>query len=68
MAKQQSEITAAELAEKIGTTPKELRAWLRSEGKGLGERGKRYVFTTQQAADLKRKWEAAHAEGGEDDE
>src|SRR4051794_14000398 len=40
-------IGAAELAEKLGTGPKELRKFLRAEGETSG-RGKRYQFTPQQ--------------------
>jgi hypothetical protein len=50
-------IGAAELAEHLGTDPKELRKFLRSEGQNAG-RGKRYEFTAQQVAQIKRKWNA----------
>lgn len=59
-----SPITVKELAADLGIDPKELRAWLRSEGKGLGQRGKRYEFTAKQAADLKTKWAAREEDSG----
>lgn len=52
-------IGIAQLAERLEVDPRSLRQWLRSEGKGLGQRGKRYSFTPKQADDLARKWEAA---------
>jgi hypothetical protein len=68
--KEKQPISAKELAEQLGTDPKDLRAWLRSEGKGLGKRGKRYEFTAKEATSLKRKWNAAQKaeaeKGGED--
>lgn len=49
-------ITVKQLAERLEVDPKELRAWLRAQGKGLGERGKRYEFTPKQADALAAKW------------
>lgn len=46
-----------ELAKRLDVEPKELRKWLRDEGKGLGKRGKRYEFSQQQATQLAKKWE-----------
>lgn len=54
-----SKVTVKDLAEKVGADPKDVRAWLRSEGKGLGKRGKRYEFTKKQVTDLAAKYEAA---------
>jgi phage antirepressor YoqD-like protein len=54
-----SPVTVKELAEQLSVDPKELRVWLRSEGKGVGGKGKRYEFTAKQATDLKAKFEAA---------
>jgi phage antirepressor YoqD-like protein len=52
-------ITVKELAEQLKVEPKDLRVWLRSEGKGSGGKGKRYEFTPKQATELKRKFKAA---------
>jgi len=49
-------ITVKQLAERLEVDPKELRVWLRAQGKGLGERGKRYEFTPKQADALAAKW------------
>ncbi len=59
-AKTESEgIGIAQLAERLEADPRSLRQWLRSEGKGLGQRGKRYSFTPKQADEIVRKWKAA---------
>jgi phage antirepressor YoqD-like protein len=63
-------ITVKQLAERLEVDPKELRAWLRAQGKGLGERGKRYEFTPKQADALAAKWKEskeAKEEGNDDD-
>jgi phage antirepressor YoqD-like protein len=52
-------ITVSELAARLEADPRDLRKWLRAEGMGLGERGKRYVFDSKQATALSRKWKAA---------
>jgi phage antirepressor YoqD-like protein len=49
-------ITVKQIAEKLEVDPKELRVWLRAQGKGLGERGKRYEFTAKQAKDIEAKY------------
>lgn len=56
--KDKQPITVKDLAADLGIEPKDLRVWLRGEGKGQG-RGKRYEFTTKEAAALKRKFAAA---------
>ncbi len=56
---QAQELSVKELAERLKTPPAELRKWLRSEGMGLGQRGKRYAFTPQQATEVARKYKAA---------
>ncbi len=48
-----------QLAEGLKADPRELRQWLRSQGKGLGQRGKRYSFTPKQADEVARGWKAA---------
>jgi len=60
-------ITVKQLAERLEVDPKELRAWLRAQGKGLGTRGKRYEFTPKQADDLHAKWNDSKA-AEQDDE
>ncbi len=57
---QAQEVSASDLAKRLKVDPKDLRKWLRSEGKGLGERGKRYSFTKRQATEIVRQWNAAH--------
>lgn len=53
---QPKEVSAKELAEKVGTDPTGLRKWLRSEGlKAEGPR-KRYAFTPQRAGQLAKKF------------
>jgi hypothetical protein len=58
-------IGIAQLAERLEVDPRALRQWLRSEGKGLGQRGKRYSFTPKQADEIARKWEAAQGASAE---
>jgi uncharacterized protein YjcR len=57
-----AEVSAKELAERLGTDPKELRKWLRAEGLGAGGHGKRYAFTPQKAGQLAKRWESAQKE------
>lgn len=63
--KQEQEVSASELAKRLKVDPKDLRKWLRSEGKGLGERGKRYSFTKRQATELVRQWNATQKKAQE---
>ncbi len=56
---QPQELSVKQLAERLKVPPVELRKWLRAEGLGLGQRGKRYAFTSAQAADVTRKFKAA---------
>jgi phage antirepressor YoqD-like protein len=51
-----------QLAERLKADPRDLRQWLRSQGKGLGQRGKRYSFTPKQADEVARGWKAAQEE------
>ncbi len=53
------EVSLKGLPVRLKTNPKDLRRWLRAEGKGLGKRGKRYSFSEREATDLAREWEAA---------
>jgi phage antirepressor YoqD-like protein len=55
-------IGIAQLAKRLEADPRALRQWLRSEGKGLGQRGKRYSFTAKQADEIARGWKAAAQE------
>jgi CO/xanthine dehydrogenase Mo-binding subunit len=55
----QPELSVKALAERLKTDPRELRKFLRSEGMGVGRRGKRYTFTAQQVAQVSRKFKAA---------
>jgi phage antirepressor YoqD-like protein len=59
-------IGAKELAEQLGIDPKDLRVWLRENGKGLGKRGKRYEFSPKQATDLKAKYQAGLKDDGDE--
>lgn len=59
--KETQTIGASELAKQLKVEPKDLRLWLRSESKNVG-RGKRYEFTSNEAASLKRKFKAAQKE------
>jgi len=63
--KQEQEVSASELAKRLKVDPKDLRKWLRSEGKGLGERGKRYSFTPKEATDLARAYRSAQKKAQE---
>lgn len=65
---QPQEVSATELAKRLKIDPRDLRKWLRSEGMGLGERGKRYAFTPEQAAEVSRKWKAAQKKAEAADE
>lgn len=65
-AEQSKELSVKDLATRLKVDPKDLRKWLRSEGLGLGGRGKRYAFTPQQATQLTKKWKAAHKEEAAD--
>jgi hypothetical protein len=58
-------IGVAQLAERLEADPRVLRQWLRSEGKGLGQRGKRYSFTAKQADEIARKWKAGQEAAAE---
>ncbi len=65
-AEQSKELSVKDLAEKLKVDPKDLRKWLRSEALGLGERGKRYAFTPQQATQITKKWKAAQKQEAAD--
>ncbi len=52
-----TKLSTREIAEKLGTTPRMLRRFLRSERKGVGT-GSRYEFTTAQVASLKKQFAA----------
>jgi phage antirepressor YoqD-like protein len=67
---QPQELSVKDLAKRLKTPPAELRKWLRSEGMGLGQRGKRYSFTPEQATAVARKFKAAQkdAQGKQGDE
>lgn len=54
-AKAPAGITVAQLAEQLGTSPRALRAFLRSTERGTG-RGSRYEFTKAQAATVTKAW------------
>jgi hypothetical protein len=55
---QEKELSAKELAERVGADPKELRKWLRSEGMAAGGTGRRYAFAPDEATKLARKFKA----------
>lgn len=53
-----------EIAAKVGTEPKVLRAFLRKQGVGVGS-GARYAWTSMsdpQVRAILKAWKAAHAE------
>lgn len=50
-------LTTAEAATEIGTTPRELRKFLRSANMGVGQ-GKRYSLTAKSVPSLKKKFDA----------
>jgi phage antirepressor YoqD-like protein len=53
-----------EIAAKVGTEPKHLRAFLRSQGVGVGS-GKRYAWPSMsdpQVRAIVKAWKDAHAE------
>lgn len=49
------ELSAKEVAEKIGTDAKTLRVFLRAERRGVGA-GKKYVFKASEVASLKKRF------------
>jgi predicted transcriptional regulator len=58
-----STLTTKEVADKLGTTPRRLRRFLRAERHGVGT-GKRYEFTAPAIATLKKAfsaWDKANA-------
>ncbi len=61
---QPQELSVKDLAAKLKVAPVDLRKWLRAEGLGLGQRGKRYAFTPVQAAEVTRKYQAAQKKSG----
>jgi hypothetical protein len=57
-------LTTKQVAEALGTTPRELRAYLRAASRRVGS-GKRYAFTTKDVPALKTgfdKWSKERAE------
>lgn len=54
------EVTVKDLAKRLKVDPKDLRKWLRAEGKGVGGKGKRYAFTPDEATSLAREYRKAH--------
>src|SRR5690242_16496425 len=58
-------ISVKELAERLEADPRELRKWLRAEGKGAGGKGKRYEFSSQQANALAKKWAESQEEAAD---
>lgn len=60
-------ISVKQLAEKLKGDPKDLRKWLRAEGKGLGGRGKRYSFTPAQVRSLTAAWKKAQEKDAADE-
>lgn len=64
-----AQLTTKEVAEKLETTPRELRKFLRAEVKAdggkVGEdtpgKGKRYVFEAKEVSKLKKRFEAFNA-------
>ncbi len=61
-AEQPEGLSVKQLAEKLKIEPKDLRKWLRAEGKGVGQKGKRYSFTKSEAATLARAFKKAQAD------
>jgi len=45
-----------DLATRLKIDARDLRKWLRSEGQGLGQKGKRYAFTKAEADKLAAAW------------
>lgn len=58
MAKQAT-ITPKDIAEDLGVTPLQVRIFLRSKNKGVGQ-GKRYKFTEKQAEKIKAAFAKQH--------
>lgn len=62
---QPQELGVKELAKRLKADPRDLRKWLRAEGHGLGQRGKRYAFTPDEAKTLAQAWRKAQKEAAE---
>ncbi len=66
-AEQPEGISVKDLAAKLKADPRDVRKWLRAEGKGLGKRGKRYSFTTAEVRTITRDWKKAQEKDAADE-